>query len=133
MSFHSDVALAAVLSSRNAHKARELERLLPGWTLTPLDRGDYPPETGETYYDNALIKARFGREYADGWVLAEDSTADVDLNGVMTGDGRLVEVQATAERDPFSRDQLDELLELAALGIGQIGDEQLRAAEAVPG
>ena len=64
---------------------------------------------------------------------SEDSTADVDLNMVMTGDGRLVEVQATAERDPFSRDQLDELLELAALGIGQIGDEQLRAAEAVPG
>ena len=44
---------------------------------------------------------------------SEDSTADVDLNVVMTGDGRLVEVQATAERDPFSREQLDELLELA--------------------
>ena len=85
MSFHSDVALAAVLSSRNAHKARELERLLPGWTLTPLDRGDYPPETGETYYDNALIKARFGREYADGWVLAEDSGLSVDALGGRPG------------------------------------------------
>jgi len=48
----------------------------------------------------------------------------------MTGDGRLVEVQATAERDPFSRDQLDELLELAAAGIERIGEEQLRGVEA---
>ena len=39
--------------SRNPHKARELEALLPGWTLEPLDRDDYPPETGETYYENA--------------------------------------------------------------------------------
>src|SRR5207237_5780222 len=39
---------------------------------------------------------------------AEASSADTDMNVVMTGDGRLVEVQATAERDPFSRDQLDE-------------------------
>ena len=61
---------------------------------------------------------------------SEDSTADVDLNVVMTGDGRLVEVQATAERDPFSREQLDELLELAALGIGQIGEEQVLGIEA---
>src|SRR6059058_5260941 len=53
---------------------------------------------------------------------SEDSTADVDLNVVMTGDGRLVEVQATAERDPFSRDRLDELLELAAAGIVRIGE-----------
>jgi len=85
LSFRSDVALAAVLSSRNAHKARELERLLPGWTLEPLDRDDYPPETGETYYDNALIKARFGREYADGWVLAEDSGLSVDALGGRPG------------------------------------------------
>jgi ribonuclease PH len=61
---------------------------------------------------------------------SEDSTADVDLNVVMTGDGRLVEVQATAERDPFSRDQLDELLELAVAGIERIGEEQLRGVEA---
>ena len=60
----------------------------------------------------------------------EDSRADVDLNVVMTGDGRLVEVQATAERNPFTRDQLDELLELATAGIGQIEEAQLQAAEA---
>jgi XTP/dITP diphosphohydrolase len=71
----------AVLCSRNAHKARELERLLPGWTIEPLDRDDYPEETGATYYENARIKADFGRKHADGWVLAEDSGLEVDALG----------------------------------------------------
>src|SRR5712691_1436157 len=62
---------------------------------------------------------------------SEDSSADVDLNVVMTGDGRLVEVQATAERQPFSRDELDELLELAAAGIDEIALAQREAVEAV--
>jgi ribonuclease PH len=56
--------------------------------------------------------------------FAEDSNAEVDANVVMTGDGSLVEVQATAERTPLSRAHLDELLALAAGGI-----EQLRAAQ----
>jgi ribonuclease PH len=51
---------------------------------------------------------------------SEDSSADVDLNVVTTGDGQLVEVQATAEREPFSRESLDGLLDLAASGIEQI-------------
>ena len=76
---------SAVLCSRNAHKARELERLLPGWAIEPLDRGDYPPETGATYYDNALIKAAFGRKHAPGWVLAEDSGLEVDALGGRPG------------------------------------------------
>ncbi|HEY2742863.1 MAG TPA: non-canonical purine NTP pyrophosphatase [Gaiellaceae bacterium] len=75
----------AVLCSRNAHKARELERLLPGWAIEPLGRDDYPPETGATYYDNALIKAAFGREHASGWVLAEDSGLEVDALGGRPG------------------------------------------------
>jgi ribonuclease PH len=62
---------------------------------------------------------------------SEDSTAEVDMNVVMTGDGRLVEVQATAERTPFSRTQLDDLLELAAGGIDEIARAQAEAAEAV--
>src|SRR5262249_58784614 len=44
---------------------------------------------------------------------SEDSQADVDLNVVLTGDGRLVEVQATAEREPFTHDRLDQRLALA--------------------
>jgi len=59
----------------------------------------------------------------------EDSGADTDMNVVMTGDGRLVEVQATAERDPFARETLDELLELAAAGIAEIGTLQAEAVE----
>jgi ribonuclease PH len=55
---------------------------------------------------------------------AEDSKAEVDANVVMTGDGGLVEVQATAERTPLSRAHLDDLLGLAAKGI-----EELRAAQ----
>ena len=85
MSSRSTLALAAVLCSRNAHKARELEALLPGWTLAPLGRDDYPPETGDTYYANALIKARFGREHAAAWVLAEDSGLSVDALGGRPG------------------------------------------------
>jgi ribonuclease PH len=50
----------------------------------------------------------------------EDSTAEVDLNVVMTGDGRLVEVQATAERVPFDRERLDGLLDLATAGIVEL-------------
>jgi ribonuclease PH len=55
---------------------------------------------------------------------SEDSSADTDMNVVMTGDGRLIEVQATAEKDPFSRETLDELLTLAELGIARIGEVQ---------
>jgi ribonuclease PH len=54
----------------------------------------------------------------------EDSGAEVDANVVMTGEGALVEVQATAERTPLSRAHLDELLVLAARGI-----EALRVAQ----
>ena len=60
---------------------------------------------------------------------SEDSTAEVDMNVVMTGDGRLVEVQATAEGVPFSREQLDELIDLAARGIDLLRDAQLGAVE----
>jgi ribonuclease PH len=58
----------------------------------------------------------------------EDSTAEVDMNVVMTGDGRLIEVQATAEQVPFERAQLDELLGLAAAGIDEIAVVQRETA-----
>ena len=57
----------------------------------------------------------------------EDAGAEVDCNIVMTGDGRLVEVQGTAEGAPFDRKQLDELLDLAAGGIAELTEIQ-RAA-----
>jgi len=57
----------------------------------------------------------------------EDSSADVDMNVVMRGDGMLIEVQATAERNAFSREQLDGLIDLAAAGIEQLGAIQREA------
>jgi ribonuclease PH len=71
----------------------------------------------------------------DGEVLldldySEDSRAEVDMNVVMTGAGDLVEVQATAEQVPFSRGQLDEMLDLAAAGIERLGAAQEEAVHA---
>jgi ribonuclease PH len=64
---------------------------------------------------------------------SEDSTAEVDANVVMTGDGGLVEVQATAERTPLSRAHLDELLALAAGGIEALRSLQEEAVAAKAG
>jgi ribonuclease PH len=58
----------------------------------------------------------------------EDSNAEVDANVVMTGEGGLVEVQATAERTPLSRASLDELLHLAEGGIARLREVQERVA-----
>jgi ribonuclease PH len=54
----------------------------------------------------------------------EDSQAEVDMNVVMTGSGKFVEVQATAEGRPFSAEELDKLLSLAADGIGHLAEQQ---------
>jgi ribonuclease PH len=62
----------------------------------------------------------------------EDSSAQVDANVVMTGDGGLVEVQATAERTPLSRASLDELLALAEGGIARLREAQETALGALP-
>jgi XTP/dITP diphosphohydrolase len=74
-----------VLCSRNAHKARELEVLLPGWSIAPLGADDYPPELGSTYYENALAKAGFGRTRTDAWVIGEDSGIEVAALGGRPG------------------------------------------------
>jgi len=55
---------------------------------------------------------------------SEDARAEVDMNVVMTGSGRFIEVQGTAEGMPFSRTELDELLALAEAGIGEIFELQ---------
>ena len=77
----------ATLCSRNAHKARELERLLPGWTIEPLDAEGWPEETGATYYENARAKAEFGREVLgpDRTYIGEDSGLEVDALGGRPG------------------------------------------------
>src|SRR5450759_4436921 len=59
----------------------------------------------------------------------EDSAAAVDMNVVMTGEGKLVEVQATAEGEPYARETLDEMLELAAAGAAALAAAQAAAVE----
>jgi ribonuclease PH len=58
----------------------------------------------------------------------DDVAAEVDLNVVMSGRGLLIEVQGTAERAPFSRADLDRLLDLAAVGIAELDAMQRQAA-----
>lgn len=58
---------------------------------------------------------------------AEDSTADTDANFVMTGSGGIIEIQGTAEAEPFSHEMLLKLLDLAKLGIGQLVEKQKAA------
>jgi len=61
----------------------------------------------------------------------EDSAAAVDMNVVLTGEGKLVEVQATAEGEPYARETLDEMLELAAAGAAALAAAQAAAVEAL--
>ena len=64
---------------------------------------------------------------------SEDSTADVDMNVIMAGDGGLFEVQATGERNPLSRASLDALLEIAEGGIERLREAQAEATGGLPG
>jgi XTP/dITP diphosphohydrolase len=81
-------AVKARLASGNPHKLEELRAALTGWELELLETDrDYPPEDGETYYENARAKAAFGRESAppDEWVLGEDSGIEVAALGGAPG------------------------------------------------
>ncbi|NSL42653.1 ribonuclease PH [Streptomyces sp. 8P21H-1] len=62
----------------------------------------------------------------------EDVRADTDMNVVCTGDGRFVEVQGTAEAEPFDRDELNSLLDLATLGCTELATAQRTALDTVP-
>ncbi|MES1246676.1 MAG: non-canonical purine NTP pyrophosphatase [Actinomycetota bacterium] len=96
----------ATLCSRNAHKAHELEALMPGWEIVPLDADDYPPEDGETYVDNARIKARFGHDRAGGWTIGEDSGIEVAALGGRPG---VLSARYAPEGLPAIEKLLDEL------------------------
>jgi XTP/dITP diphosphohydrolase len=69
-----------VLASRNEHKLRELRAALPGWEIELLDTPDEPVEDGETFLENARIKARHARACAaaDSWVAGEDAGIEVE-------------------------------------------------------
>mgnify|MGYP001005640765 CR=1 FL=1 len=78
--------------------------------------GKIPPDVVQT--EVAAVSLGFvGGELLLDLCYQEDSTADADFNVAVTGDGRLVEVQATAEGATFSRRQMDDVLDLAERGI----------------
>jgi XTP/dITP diphosphohydrolase len=108
----------ARLASQNANKLAELRAALPDWELSPLASDAYPAETGATYEENALLKARFGRGLAerDEWVLGEDSGIECDALGGEPG--------LHSARWAPRGDQADALLE-------RLGDEPNRAARMV--
>ncbi len=62
----------------------------------------------------------------------EDSTAETDMNVVMTGSGGMIEVQGTAEGAPFSRDELNQMLDFAQKGIGELVDMQKAVVSTPP-
>jgi XTP/dITP diphosphohydrolase len=79
--------LKATVCSGNPHKLAEFRALFPRWDLALLSAGEFPPEDGTTYIDNARIKARFGREVGppDRWMLADDSGIEVAALGGAPG------------------------------------------------
>ena len=76
-----------LLVSRNPNKLRELRQALPEWEIKLLDARDEPVEDGETFLENARIKARHGRGRAtpDEWVVGEDSGLEVAALGGRPG------------------------------------------------
>jgi XTP/dITP diphosphohydrolase len=75
-----------VLATRNAHKLREFRRLLPGAALEPLpDAVELPPETGETFAENALIKARAASAATGAPAIADDSGIEAEALGGRPG------------------------------------------------
>ena len=77
----------ATVCSANPHKLAEFRELFGDWDLELLEGAEFPPEDGETYADNARIKARYGRAVgpADRWMLADDSGIEVAALGGAPG------------------------------------------------
>jgi len=63
----------------------------------------------------------------------EDSTSEVDMNVIMTGADKFIEIQGTAEREPFTKNQMDELLVLAKKGIGELISAQKKVLKGIIG
>ena len=79
--------MIAKLASQNGHKLEELRAALPGWELELLGAAEFPPEDGDTYYENARGKAEFGRSLAgpEAWTIGEDSGIELAALGGAPG------------------------------------------------
>ena len=125
-----------VAATANPDKLAELNALLTGAGIEVLPRPASVPdvvEDGDSLEANARLKAVAVAAVSVGIIggvplldlpYVEDSVAEVDFNVVMTGAGRFVEVQGTAEGAAFSRAELDALVDLAAGGIAEIVAKQ---------
>jgi XTP/dITP diphosphohydrolase len=99
-----------LLATRNLHKLREFERLLPAIELDPLPEGvPAPPEDGETYADNALIKARAAARSASRAAIADDSGIEAEALGGAPG----VRTARYAGEDATDEENLRKLAETA--------------------
>jgi XTP/dITP diphosphohydrolase len=97
---------ALVLATRNAHKLREFRRLLPGVELEPLpDEIELPPETGDTFEANALIKARAAAAATGKPAIADDSGIEAEALGGRPG----VRSARYAGEDATDGENLDKL------------------------
>ena len=100
--------------------ALAVDRLMKGKAVAGSPLKDFVAATSVGLVNGATL---LDLEYV------EDAAAAVDLNVVATGDGRLVEIQGTAEKTPFTHEQLYEMLEIARMGIEEIIELQRRALE----
>jgi ribonuclease PH len=100
-----------------------------GWlavrlALEPLiGRGELPASVLRNQIAAISVGIVDGRSLLD-LAYDEDVAAEVDLNVIMTRSGEVVEIRGAAEKEPFPRSQLDELIDLAAAGIGQLIEMQ---------
>jgi XTP/dITP diphosphohydrolase len=110
--------VAARLASGNEHKLRELRALLPDWEIEPLESQETPEETGSTFYENAILKARFGSGIAPPatWTLAEDSGLEVEALGGRPG------IYSARYAGPGATDADNVVLLLEELGAGELRD-----------
>jgi ribonuclease PH len=95
-----------------------LEQIREQGVIADIPVSDYVAATSVGIIDNTRML---------DLAYEEDSRAEVDMNVVMTGSGRFIEVQGTAEALPFGRDALDDLLDLAQSGIGRLIEMQKQA------
>ena len=107
-----------VLASQNPHKARELEAILEGWTVEPFSGVLYPEEDGESFYENACMKARVVRALSDAELVAgEDSGLEVDALGGAPG------IRSARFAGPAATDEENVRRLLEVLG-GMTGEER---------
>jgi XTP/dITP diphosphohydrolase len=103
-----------VLATRNDHKVRELAEILPSVELVPLPDGvELPPETGETFAENALIKARAAREATAEEAIADDSGIQAYALGGRPG----VRSARFAGEDATDEENLDHLISALANAV----------------